>query len=262
MRIGAVRFLNARPLLPGLGEWCAAHHAELTEDVPSRLTELLRADELDVGMIPAIDVVSSDEFCVIPGLCISSRGTVLSVRIWSKVPLERITSLALDRSSHSSATMALVLLSERGLRPRLIHAPPDLEAMLAQADAALLIGDPALQSHAAPHHMLDLGEAWDALTGLPFVFAVWAARRDRDLGAVPAALLRARKAGAAAIDDLVAQGAARLNLPAALCDQYLKRCIRYDLDDAAVAGLRRFGQMAEKHGIIKRYVEPRFYAGA
>ena len=263
MRIGGVRFLNARPLLHGLGEWCAAHRAELVEDVPARLTDLLRAGDLDVAIIPAIDVVSDDQFCLLPGLCISSRGPVHSVRIWSKAPLERIGSLALDTSSHSSAAMARVLLAELyGLRPRLIYAPPDLEAMLAQADAALLIGDPALQAHAAGGRVLDLGEAWNALVGLPFVFAVWAARRGADLGAVPAALRRARESGAAALDEIIADGAARLNVPISLCDEYLRRAIRHDLNDDALAGLRRFGQMAEKHGVIQRTVEPALYRRA
>jgi len=261
MRIGAVRYLNARPLIYGLDRWCARLGGELVERVPAPLTALLRSGDLDVALIPAIDAVSDDAFCIVPGACISSRGPVRSVRLWSGVPLERVTSLALDTSSHSSAAMARLLLAhEHGVRPRLIHAPPDLDAMLAQADAALLIGDPALQARAP--HLLDLGEAWDALVGLPFVFAVWAARRGADLAWAPAALRHAHQAGAAALDTIAADGARRLDLPFEVCAHYLARAIRYHLDSDALAGLRRFGEMAESHGIIERYVEPRFCARA
>ncbi|HEU5323904.1 MAG TPA: menaquinone biosynthesis protein, partial [Methylomirabilota bacterium] len=172
VRLGVVSYLNAEPLVFGLEKDPAF---ELRRDVPSRVAERLHAGEIDLGLIPSIEYARGD-YAVVPGIAIASRGPVRSVRLLLRRPLEHVRRVALDRSSRASQALLKVLLRERlGRQPEYVEMPPDPAPMLASADAALLIGDPALYLD-LPGDALDLGEEWTRLTSLPFVYAFWAGR--------------------------------------------------------------------------------------
>lgn len=248
--IGAVGFLNARPLTHGLGD---DPHVSVRFDVPSECARLLHAGEIDLGLVPAIELLRGPvTYDIVPGLAIGCDGPVNSVALFSRVPVGDIQRVALDTSSRSSAALLRVLAHHHyAIAPEYVDAPPDLAQMLGVADAALLIGDPALR---APWTDLgvekhDLGEAWKAFTGLPFVFAVWAAWPGRATEAVVARLHEARHAGLAAIPLLAADEAYSAGGDAARLEQYLRRNIRYDLDDEALRGLMRYLQLAVEAGL-------------
>lgn len=250
IRAGAVGFLNARPLVHGL----STHpHFSLRFDVPSVCAELLHGGAIDVGLVPTIELLRGPvAYDVAPGLAIGCLGAVNSVAIFTRVPIAHVRRLAIDVSSRSSVGLARLLCRTHfGIDPLLVDAPPDLERMLAEADAALLIGDPALYApwQALGLEKVDLGAAWYALTGLPFVFAVWAARPGVLTPPVVQALQAARRAGGSAIPTLTLQAAGGDSARAGLLARYLRENIRYDLDEAALRGLRRYLALAVADGI-------------
>ena len=156
VRLGAVSYLNAAPLVYGLA-WSSRVPA--TADLPSKVAEGLHAGTIDVGMIPSIEYARG-EYAIVPGIAIGSRGPVRSVSLYLRGKLDQVRRVALDTSSRTSVALARILLRERlGRDPEYVDRPPDLKAMLAEADAALVIGDPALYAdHDAER--LDLGEGW------------------------------------------------------------------------------------------------------
>lgn len=178
MTIGAVSYLNSKPLIEGLQELIEPH-ARLRLDYPSRLADDLSAGRLDVALIPSIEYFRGRDYVVISDACVAAHGPVLSVKMYSRVPWGEIRSLALDEGSRTSATLARVLLAERhGVFPKLQPLPLDHRTEDSSADAILLIGDRAISP---PNENFldtwDLGEEWLAWTGLPFVFAMWVGRR-------------------------------------------------------------------------------------
>ena len=265
-RVGHIQFLNCLPLYHMLVRSGAVLDMDLYKDTAIALCRRLLSGKLDISPVPAIEYARhAGDLLLLPNLTVSSNGQVMSILLVSKVPAEKLQGrpVALTNTSATSQVLTKIVLREKfNVDPVYFECPPDLPEMFREADAALLIGDPALQADAQAPHLLDLGEAWDRLTGLPFVFAVWAAPRGVELGAVPEALRDALEAGRAALGELAADGAARLGLPLAVCDEYLRRAIHYDLDDDALEGLREFGKMAARHGIIERYLEPKLYGGA
>jgi chorismate dehydratase len=182
-RVGHIQFLNCLPLYWGLIRSGALLDVELTKDTPDRLNDALVRGDLDIGPISLVEYLRhQDELLVLPDLAVGSDGPVLSVNLVSQRALDDLTgrTVALGSTSRTSVLLAQLLLEERhGQRPRYVTMPPDLTAMLLEADAAVLIGDAALRArHTAKATVHDLGEAWRDWTGLPMVFAVWAARRD------------------------------------------------------------------------------------
>lgn len=254
LRLGAVSYLNAAPLVEGLERDA---RFELTRDVPARVAESLHAGALDLGLIPAIEYAAGD-YAVVPGIAIACRGAVRSVCLFHRGPtLGAPRRVALDTGSRTSVALTRVLLRERlGRDPEYVVLPPDPEAMLDVADAALVIGDRALH-YDRPR--LDLGAAWLEATGLPFVFAFWAGRpgaleaRDVD------SLLAARRAGLARRDELASAWGAPDAARAARQREYLERNIVYELGAAELAGLREFYRRAHALGLVARLPEARFY---
>ncbi|MHC4066178.1 MAG: menaquinone biosynthetic enzyme MqnA/MqnD family protein, partial [Planctomycetota bacterium] len=178
-RLGVVSFLNARPLIEGLD---AAAGFELTYAVPSQLPGLLNAREVDAALIPVIDLARFAAIWeIVSDACIGSDGPTLTVRIFSRVPPEEITALHVDGDSHTSVALAMVLWNELYQTPLQIRSFQPWEADGCQA--VLLIGDKVVTHELEQFgHEIDLGGAWQALTGLPFVFATWTRRTDSDLG--------------------------------------------------------------------------------
>jgi len=250
IRVGAVGFLNARPLTHGLA---AQPVISLRLDVPSVCAELLHAGQIDVGLVPVIELLRGPvTYDVVPGLAIGCRGAVNSVAIFTRVPIDCVRRLALDVSSRSSVGLARVLCRQQfNIDPVLVDAVPDLAAMLDLADAALLIGDPALQApwQALGAEKIDLGEAWFRLTGLPFVFAVWAAQPGVLSTSLVGVLLQACRAGLAAIPAIAAAAAGDDLSRAPVLARYLRDNIRYELDDPAVRGLAHYLALAAAEGI-------------
>src|SRR5271155_606440 len=172
VRIGSVSYLNARPLIHGLDE---ADDLRLTLDIPSRLLDGLRRRLFDIALLPVIDYQRLDGLRLLTAGGIGSDGPTLTVRIFSQAPVERIIRLAVDADSHTSVALAKIVLAESlNLRPKFTDLRTDTDA-----EARLLIGDKVVcEEPAGFAHQIDLGQAWKELTGLPFVFAVWTARRD------------------------------------------------------------------------------------
>ncbi|MBI2300987.1 MAG: menaquinone biosynthesis protein [Armatimonadetes bacterium] len=246
-RVGTVQYLNAKPLTWALEQgWIEG--VEVVSDVPSALAARLLAGELDAAMLSSIVALREPLMQVIPEAgCIAADGPVQSVLLFTKVHVEQIARVALDVSSLTAAGLTRVLLEQRyRLRPEYITMPPDLGAMLAEADAALLIGDPGLAHYVADqpaglYDVLDLGREWHEWTGYPFVFAAWIARNRHDDPGLAAVLRRSREMSCAAIADIARDAAARLGLGEMVCRHYLERVIRYQFGERERKGYELFG---------------------
>lgn len=258
-RLGAVDYLNARPLVYGL----ELHNALFTLrfDVPSKCAALLHERSIDVGMIPTIEYLRGPvPYRIVPGLGITSDGPVASVALFCKKPVEQVESIAADTSSRTSNGLLRVLCYERfGIDPRFDPMPPEPTAMLRQCDAALMIGDPALFLDHEARGLLkvDLGQEWTAMTGLPFVWAFWAGRPGALSQEQLAALLSARDAGVAHSDEVAFAYCGPDRAP--LARRYLRDNIQYALGEREQAALRRYYALAEKHDIVDRAADPEFY---
>src|SRR5688572_17337913 len=203
IRLGAVDYLNARPLVHGLDQ--RGDLFSLRFDPPSRCAVLLHEHQIDVGMIPAIEYCRGPEYRIVPGMAIVSARTVASVALFSRKPVRELRTIAADTSSLTSNALLRILCAERFvIAPEFRPMAPDPDAMLAACDAALIIGDPALFLDPAAKGVekIDLGEQWTDLTGLPFVWAFWAGRPDAAPPEAVRALREARDAGVAEADAL------------------------------------------------------------
>jgi chorismate dehydratase len=259
IRIGAVTYLNTKPLIRELE--ALAPRAELVLDVPSRLADLLAEGRLEVALIPVIEYFRAGSYTVVPNIAIASRGPVLSVTLFSRVPWPEIRRVALDEGSRTSAALAQILLRQRyEVRPEVVPLPLDCEAEEADADAVLLIGDRAMRACLPGFaHAFDLGQEWHDWTGLPFVYAVWAVREGVDLGPVEAALHEARRRGCSCTGRIAHEEAPRLGLDAGFCRRYLSNIIHFDLGPREQAGLHHYYMLACELGLARRGVNLEFY---
>jgi chorismate dehydratase len=258
IRLGAVDYLNARPLVYGLEMRNDLFTVRF--DVPSKCAALLHEGSIDVGMIPAIEYLRRPFYYVVPDIGIVSDGPVASVALFSTKPVEQVRTIAADISSRTSNALLQILCYEVfGIDAAFEPMPPDVPAMLRRSDAAVVIGDPALFfDHAAAGVLkTDLGEQWKTLTDLPFVWAFWAGRPDVVPGNAVAELISARDRGVQASDAIAAAycGPDR----AALGTAYLRENIYYTLGEREQAGLRRYFELAEKHGLVEASRAPAFY---
>lgn len=263
LRIGAVSYLNAKPLYYRLG--LHAPNVQLSIDYPSVLADRLADGDLDVALIPSIEYLRGVDrgYEIIPGFAIAARGPVRSVRLFSRVPLRRIRRLALDEGSRTSQALCRVWLAhEHGVRPASVETlPMGVPAEESTADAVMLIGDRAMRDPAGSFvATVDLSEAWYAMTGLPFVFALWVARAGVDLGDLPDRLALSRADGLAHADELADEHAPRLGLAHASCVDYLTRVLSFELGSPEIAGLRRFAREAAALGLAPGGAELVFHA--
>jgi chorismate dehydratase len=264
-RLGAVSYLNTRPHVYGLLDH---PDFEVRFDVPSRCAELLEANEIDLGLIPSFEYARRqtlglrDDYFIVPRIAIASTHAVDSVAMFTRKPIGEIRTIALDTSSRTSANLLRLLCAAWfKIEPAFINAPPDLDRMLSDADAALLIGDPALFTDAAALGLtkIDLGSTWREMTGLPFVWAFWAGRLDAAPPDVCRALAEARDRGVLSIDRIAADYAPDDQARAAKVARYLKESIAYDLEGPFESGLRRYYALLAQYGLLDAHAEARFF---
>jgi chorismate dehydratase len=273
-RVGHIQFLNCLPIYWGLMRSGALIDVDLQKDTPDRLNTALVAGDLDIGPISLVEYLRhADELVLLPDLAVGSDGPVLSVNLVSTRPLAELDGrpVALGSTSRTGVLLAQMLLSQRyGVQPEYFTCPPGLTEMLLEGDAGVLIGDAALRAmYEAPRRGLtvtDLGQAWREWSGLPMVFAVWAARRDYAaqhpglVKEVHEAFLRSRDLCLAEL-DAVATAAARWEpFDAATLADYF-RVLDFSLGERQVAGLREFARRAAEAGAVPPLPPIRFFAG-
>lgn len=280
--LGAVDYLNARPLVYGIGPrpqatgpsdrggsaslepWTLGPGPDLSVrfDLPAVCANLLDAGEIDLGLVPTIAYFDRQDFQVVPGIGVVSAGPVASVAVFARRPIAQVRSLALDTSSRTSVALTRILFARVfETRPACAAHRPDLGAMLEAHDAALLIGDPALFAdyESLGAQKVDLGQTWTDWTGLPFVWAFWAGRPEVADAGVVSRLQAVRDAGVAASDAIADEYCRGDAARQAIARRYLRENIQYVMSDAALDGLNRFYREAAELGLIERAGPVRFY---
>jgi len=252
IRAGAVSYLNTRPLVFGIEQGLGAERLELSYDVPSVLASRMAAGELDLALLPIIELARIPNLVIVPGLAIGSLGNCRSVLLVAKKPLAEVRCVALDPDSRTSNALARVLFAEAwGVAPAFVDGPRDLTLALEEHDAAVRIGDKALFAPIPEGAIAyDLGGAWTARTSLPFVFAVWATRPgviDRETYEI---LHASRRAGSAVLSAIAADYTWNGRQYPEVALAYLRDAMRYRLGDPEVAAMRRFLAAAAQIGVI------------
>ena len=277
MRISIVEYLNTAPLVRGFTHGPLRGKYELSFTVPSQCAEQLRSGAVDVAIIPAIEYQRIPDLVILPNLSITSKKSVRSLLLVSKKPIQEVARIALDRSSRSTQALTRILCEELWhIKPEFFEAAPDLPAMLQHADAALLIGDPALRlaiacapgarrddqgdlvspaslaglSGNGSVYSYDIVEKWRAMTNLPAVLAVWAARREVVTQQLVHDFQDSLAFGLEHVDAIASEAAVEMNLPAADLRRYLLENIDYHLDEENLRGLTRYYEFAAELGLI------------
>jgi len=292
LRISIVQYLNTAPLVWGFTNGPLRGKYDLSFTVPSQCAEQLRTGQADIAIIPAIEFARIPDLEILPDLSIASKKMVRSLLLVSKAPIGQFKSVALDASSRSTQALTRILCSEHWkIGPEFIEMPPDLETMLKKADAALLIGDPALRlslrmepfsnrvadhgSRVAPLNppmmgwmwnaekagvaspsqrlfVFDVVEQWRSMTGVPAVLAVWAARKGVATPEVMADFHASRDFGMSHIAEISSAAARELELPADKLESYLRDNIDFSLDEENRCGLELYFAHAAKLGLISQ----------
>jgi chorismate dehydratase len=266
LRISAISYLNTAPLMWDFEHGEAGREFEISYTLPSACARALEAGTADIGIIPAAAYAQVPGLMVLPGVAIASRRPVRSILLVSRVPLEKIRTVALDTSSMTSVALTKIMFEKWLGGPRTFTSmEPDVEKMLSNHDAGLLIGDPALQIDRSHYHTLDLAEEWIRHTGKPFVFAFWAVRQDalcevvqsQDLAAT---FQQSRDHGLepASLDHIAREWSPRLSLSETAIRAYLTENIYYHLDTACLEGLQLFYRYAAEIGALPAAPEMRF----
>lgn len=275
VRLGAVSYLNTLPLIEGLGK---LRDAQLTLTVPSRLADLLGSGEIDAGLASIIDAQRADlpPLALLPAGMIGCDGPTMTVRLFSSAPIERLGPIHADIDSHTSVVLLKIILKRRyGLSPEIV--PLDAEQLAAGGPGAeavrrwpasmLIIGDKVITASppaALYPHQLDLGEAWKALTGLPFVYAMWMCRADEAASertrTIAALLDRQRRHNATRLDWIVAARGPARGWPIEAARQYLGGLLRYDVTPQDRRAVDLFFDLAAEDGFISAR-RPTLWAG-
>jgi len=269
LRISAISYLNTAPLMWDLEHDHAGRGREnfdISYTLPSACARALEAKTADIGIIPAAAYVQIPGLAVLPGVAIASLRPVRSILLVSRVPVEKIRTVALDTSSMTSVALTKVLFEKwLGGGRSFASMEPDIEKMLAEHDAGLLIGDPALQMDRKRYLTLDLAEEWIRYTGKPFVFAFWAVRQAalREVTTYPdlaAVFQQSRDHGLepASLDQISREWARRLGLSEADVRSYLTENIYYNLDEPCLEGLELFYRYAAEIGALPAAPEMSF----
>ncbi len=279
LRISIVEFLNTAPLVWSFTDGPLAGRYDLSFTVPSQCAEELRTGAADIAIIPAIEYQRMDGVVALPGMAVAAKGEVRSILVIAKKPIEMARRIALDTSSRSSiALVQLLCRNFWGISPEFIRSAPDPAAMLAQADAALIIGDPALRialkleqlarkkptagfccgnnpdDQAVPGvdslYVYDVAHQWREMTARPCVLALWVARAEAATPEVVDDFLASKEYGLDHIRDIAEGASLKLDLPAPALERYLRDNIDFSLDDDNVAGLNLYYQLCAEAGLI------------
>ena len=270
LRVGAVSYLNTKPLIAGLQDRLDPAGI-LSLDLPSRLATQLANQDIDIGLIPAIEFfrgpipqrpnACEEKYRIISDACIACRGNVRSVRLFFRVPPQRVSTMAVDEGSRTSVALAQILLGQRfGIRPTLKSLPIEADPESASGDAVLVIGDRAMhpQRFTSFGANWDLGNEWLVETGLPFVFAMWVGRAAVAENPLADLLERARDEGVNHIPEISRQFAASYGLSEAECTEYLGHHLRFKLLDDELRGLQAFHRLAIEWGVLPITSHPIF----
>jgi chorismate dehydratase len=279
LRISIVEYLNTAPLVWGFTDGPLAGKYDLSFTVPSECAEALRRGDVDVAIIPSIEYQRIDGLVALPEMAVASTHEARSLLVVAKRPVEMARTFALDTSSRSTVALTKILCKRLWkIRPEFVDAPPDPIAMLEKADAALVIGDPALRvsikmailSGKTPSadnccggdaedmpvpgvdtlFVYDVVHQWREMTGKPAVLAIWAGRRDAITPEVVADFQASKAYGVERIRDIAEGAALKLELSPCPLEKYLRKNIQFDLDAEKLAGLRLFYEMAAEDGLI------------
>jgi len=269
-RISIVKYLNAAPLAWGIFEGPQKESFDPVLSTPAECAEQLAKGTVDIGLIPSIEFQRIKGCRIVPGPAVAALYQVRSVILVSMVPLWKVKTVACDNSSRTSVALTRIIFDEfYHIHPDFRPAEPNLPNMLAQNDAALLIGDnalkfmeennlpdaerqkPLLRLGSEPLEVFDLAERWRFLTGLPFVFAFWAVREGfKDAGVVDA-LKASRDLGVASIPKIAQKYSERLQIKQEFIEAYLEKNVQYYMDRACVEALQLFYEKAAKVGALK-----------
>lgn len=283
LHISIVEYLNTAPLVWGFTDGPLAGKYELSFTVPSLCAEALRRGEADVAIIPAIEYQRIEDVVALPGMSVAAKREVRSILVLSKRPIEQARRVALDSYSRSSAALVRLLCAEHWrIRPEFVEARPDPAAMLADADAALVIGDPALSVSVKLEALgrrgdrpkdgvccggnpgelpvpgvetlfvYDVAHQWHEMTGLPCVLAIWTARREAATPEVAADFLASKEYGLARLREIAEAAEEKLQLPADALESYLRDNIDFSLDARNRAGLELYFRKCAEAGLIPR----------
>lgn len=277
LRVSIVQYLNTAPLVWGFTNGPLQGKYELSFTVPSQCADALRTGASDIAIIPAIEYQRIPDLVVLPDLAIASKERVRSLLLIAKKPIEQVRRIALDRSSRSTQALTRILCAEHWkIAPEFAEAEPELGVMLRDADAALLIGDPALRlsvaveseakrgaageqicagssigfSGARSIHIYDIVEQWRRMTNLPAVLAVWAGHPENVTADVCVDFMASREDGLRHIRDICANSAKKMRLPETQLRLYLENNIDYSLDDENRKGLSAYFRYSKSLGLI------------
>ena len=243
LRIGCVKYLNARPLVFGLP-------GEVLLDHPAALCGKLAAGELDIALVSSIEYLRNPVYEIVDGVCIAADGPVYSVFVAHREPIDQLDEIIVDEASQTSAILLRCLLGEQGLRPRLSARAESQSASPGGRCGGMMIGDQGIEFRRRHPDFgyWDLGSAWQDATGLPFVFALWLIRSDvPNAREVAAQLRRQCEMNLQSLDTLIS---AESRYPAEFCEYYLRDCLRFRLGEQEKAGLLRFRALCEKHEVL------------
>lgn len=259
VRLGAVNYLNVRPLVYGLE---ARRDVSLRFDVPSRCAQLLQDREIDLGMVPSITYLNRPGDRVVPGMCIGSDGPVASVALFASRPMREVRTIAMDTSSRTSAALVRILCRRVfNITPTFVPHAPDLPTMLASADAALLIGDPALfvDPRVYDASKVDLGEQWTTMTGLPFVWAFWSGPADAADVSTVAVLQAAAREGTERFREVADAYCRAVPERIPVAEAYLRDNLIFSFGARERQGLETFYREAVSAGVVSSMVSPAFF---
>ncbi len=251
LRVGAVNYLNSKPLVRGLAE--LAPRCRLLFDLPSRLADSLASGRLDVALIPTVEYFRAENYQVVSDACVASRDEVRSVKLYFRTPPAEVRTLALDEGSRTSAALAQVMLADRHeCTPGLIPLPIGEGPETVDADAVLVIGDRAMLPPPSGFQAeWDLGAEWRKETGLPFVFACWAAHDSIDAHSIAPALSAARDAGLTQLDSIAREEAPRLGVGVESARDYLQNHLHYHLGEPEKQAMRLFSLRCQALGLLE-----------
>ena len=281
LRISIVEFLNTAPLVWGFTDGPLTGKYDLSFTLPSQCAEALRRGDADIAIIPAIEYQRMENAVVLPGMGVAAKGEVRSILVVAKRPIEKVKRIALDTSSRSSAALVRLLAAEHWkIHPEFVDAAPDASEMLKVADAALVIGDPALRialkmealAGKAPSgeecckgdpesmpvpgfetlFVYDVAFQWQELTGKPCVLAIWAGRREAVTLEVLADFEASKAYGLGRIREIAEGASLKLDLPVRALERYLSENIHFGLEEEYLAGLRLYYEKAAAAGLIPR----------